>query len=73
MDGDERTPQPARGAAAVTEKLLASGAFVEVVFHCPACGLGGTSVARPAALGDRSCVRCGSEVVVTVLDRFGRR
>jgi hypothetical protein len=73
MDADEHRPRPARGAAAVTEQLLASGAFVEVVFHCPDCGLGGTSVARPSGLRDRECVRCGSDVVVTVLDRFGRR
>jgi hypothetical protein len=65
--------EPARGAAAVTEALLASGAFVETVFHCPQCGLGGTSVARAGTVGDHGCLGCGAQTVVTVLDRFPRR
>jgi hypothetical protein len=52
------------------DQLLASGAFVECVFSCPACGLGGTSVVRPAALIGKTCLGCGSEVVLTVFDRF---
>ena len=70
---DAAAPEPARGPAAVSESLVASGAFVECVFHCPACGLGGTSLARPAALGGKTCLGCGEPVVVTVLDRFARR
>jgi hypothetical protein len=59
------------------EHLLSTGAFVECVFSCPACGLAGTSVVRPASLIGKTCLGCGSEVVLTVLDRFrpsgGRR
>ena len=62
----------ARGAAAVTEALLASGAFVETVFHCPQCGLGGISVARTGTL-EHGCLGCGAPTVITVLDRFQRR
>ena len=69
---DAEAPEP-RGPAAVAAALVASGAFVECVFHCPACGLGGTSLARPAALADRTCLGCGAPVVVTMLDRFARR
>jgi uncharacterized Zn finger protein (UPF0148 family) len=53
------------------EALLAAG-FVETVFHCPACGLSGTSLSRPSALLDRHCLDCGEPVVTTVLDRFSR-
>jgi predicted RNA-binding Zn-ribbon protein involved in translation (DUF1610 family) len=63
---------PDRGPAAATQALLRAG-FVEVVFHCPSCGLGGTGLARPAALhGDRPCLDCGEPTVVTVLSRFAR-
>ncbi|HWK27415.1 MAG TPA: hypothetical protein VNS09_12680 [Solirubrobacter sp.] len=55
----------------VTESLLAAG-FVETVFHCPACGLGGTSLSRPSALADRACLDCGTPVVTSVVDRFAR-
>ena len=41
--------------ADVTESLLAAG-FVETAFHCPSCGLGGTSLSRPSALLDRTCL-----------------
>jgi hypothetical protein len=51
------------------EALLAAG-FVETVFHCPACGLAGTSLSRPSALLDRHCLDCAEPVVTTVLDRF---
>jgi hypothetical protein len=54
-----------------TEALLAAG-FVETVFHCPSCGVGGTSLSRPEALLDRVCLECAEPVVTTVLDRFGR-
>ena len=54
------------------EDLIAGGAFVECVFSCPACGLAGTSVIRPSALMGKTCLGCGSEVVLTVLDRFAR-
>jgi hypothetical protein len=57
--------------ADVTESLLAAG-FVETAFHCPACGLGGTSLSRPASLLDRACLDCGQPVVTSVLERFGR-
>lgn len=56
--------------ADVTETLLRAG-FVETAFHCPACGLGGTSLSRPAALLPRTCLDCAAPVVTTVLDRFG--
>jgi len=52
------------------DQLLSSGAFVECVFHCPACGLAGTSVVRPAGVIGKTCLGCGSEVVLTVFDRF---
>jgi hypothetical protein len=55
----------------VIESLLAAG-FVETVFHCPACGLSGTSLSRPSALLDRSCADCHEPVVTSVLDRFAR-
>jgi hypothetical protein len=55
----------------VTDSLLAVG-FVETVFHCPACGLSGTSFSRPSALLDRSCADCNEPVVTSVLDRFAR-
>jgi hypothetical protein len=57
--------------ADATPALLAAG-FVETAFHCPSCGLGGTSLSRPAALAERACLGCGSPVVTTVLDRFSR-
>jgi hypothetical protein len=53
-----------------SEKLLATGAFVECVFSCPSCGLAGTIRVRPANLVGKTCLGCGEEVVVTVLDRF---
>jgi DNA-directed RNA polymerase subunit RPC12/RpoP len=52
----------------VTEALLHAG-FVETLFHCSSCGLGGTSVSRPAALRQRVCLDCGERVVTTVLSR----
>jgi hypothetical protein len=55
-----------------TDALRAAG-FVETVFHCPACGAAGTSLSRPAALLDRTCLQCGEPVVTTVLDRFQAR
>jgi hypothetical protein len=64
-------PEPARGPDAATEALLRAG-FVELVFHCPSCGLGGTSLARPEALVDRQCLDCAEPTVVSVLDRFSR-
>ena len=67
------TPPPPRGPAAVADALTASGAFVECVFHCPACGTAGTSLIRPAAVPGRCCTACGAPVVVTLLERFGRR
>lgn len=57
--------------ADVTQSLLAAG-FVETVFHCPSCGVGGTSLSRPTALLDRTCADCNEPVVTTVLDRFSR-
>ena len=57
--------------ADVTQSLLAAG-FVETVFHCPACGLSGTSLSRPSALLDRTCADCHESVVTTVFDRFSR-
>jgi hypothetical protein len=57
--------------ADVTEALLRAG-FVETLFQCSSCGLGGTSLSRPAALRDRVCLNCGEPVLTTVLDRFAR-
>ena len=57
--------------ADVTQALLAAG-FVETAFHCPSCGLGGTSLSRPSSLPARTCLDCGKPVVTTVLDRFSR-
>jgi hypothetical protein len=65
--------QPARGPAAVADALTRSGAFVECVFSCPECGLGGTSLIRPSRVAEKSCLGCGEPVVVTVLERFARR
>ena len=73
MEHDRPTPDPARGPAAVAEVLTRSGAFVECVFSCPSCGLGGTSLIRPARIAGKACLGCGEPVVVTVLDRFPRR
>jgi hypothetical protein len=64
-------PEPARDPAASTDALLRAG-FVELVFHCPECGLGGTSLARPEALAGRQCLDCGAPSVMSVLDRFSR-
>ena len=57
--------------APVRINLLAAG-FVETAFHCPSCGLGGTSLSRPSSLIDRTCLDCGEPVVTSVLDRFAR-
>jgi hypothetical protein len=73
VDADPHSPEPARGPAAVADALTRSGAFVECVFSCPSCGLGGTSLIRPGRLAEKSCLACGEAVVVTVLDRFPRR
>ena len=70
VDADRQNPGPARGPAAVADALTRSGAFVECVFSCPACGLAGTSLVRPAHLIGKTCLGCGEEVVLTVLDRF---
>jgi hypothetical protein len=67
MDASE----PARGPAASTDALLRAG-FVELIFHCPQCGLGGTSLARPEALHGRTCLDCGAPSIMTVLDRLSR-
>jgi hypothetical protein len=53
-----------------SDDLIATGAFVECVFHCPSCGLGGTSLIRPAGLNGKTCLGCGAGVVVTPLGRF---
>ena len=58
--------------ADVTQDLLRAG-FVETVFHCPSCGLSGTSLSRPATLLGRTCADCGDPIVTTILDRFPAR
>ena len=73
MDADRHIPEPERGPAAVADALTRSGAFVDCVFHCSSCGLGGTSLIRPARIPGKTCLACGEPVVVTVLDRFPRR
>ena len=57
--------------ADVTASLLSAG-FVETLFHCPSCGLAGTSLSRPESLPNRTCLDCDAPVVTTVLDRFSR-
>jgi hypothetical protein len=69
VDAASPTPPPARGPAAVADALIRSGAFVGCVFHCPACGLAGTSLVRPAALPGKACAGCGEPVLVSVLDQ----
>ena len=54
-----------------TAIALKRAGFVETVFHCPSCGLSGSSLSRPAALVDRTCADCNAPVVTSVLDRFG--
>jgi hypothetical protein len=73
VDADRHIPEPERGPAAVADALTRSGAFVECVFSCPSCGLGGTSLVRPARIAGKTCLGCGEPVVVTVLERFPRR
>jgi hypothetical protein len=73
MEPASPTPPPATGSAAVADALTRSGAFVECVFHCAVCGTAGTSLIRPPAVPGRRCTACGAPVVVTVLERFGRR
>lgn len=63
-------PEARSGYAAVARDLLASGAFVEAVFHCPTCGHGGTTLIRPAALAQRACQVCGADVVLSIASRF---
>jgi hypothetical protein len=63
---------PRRGYAAVARTLMADGAFVEAVFHCPRCQHGGTTLIRPAAIVDRGCQVCGGDVVLSVVSRFDR-
>lgn len=70
--GDTRAAGARLNAMAdVSQSLLAAG-FVETIFSCPACGLAGTSLSRPAALLDRTCADCDEPVVTTVFDRFTR-
>jgi hypothetical protein len=52
------------------EQLLGTGTFVECVFHCVECGLGGMSLIRPARIREKVCLECGGDVVVTVFERF---
>jgi hypothetical protein len=75
VDADRHSPapEPERGPAAVADALTRSGLFVDCVFSCPSCGLGGTSLIRPAKIAGKTCLGCGEPVVVTVLDRFPRR
>ncbi len=54
-----------------TTAALKRAGFVETVFHCPSCGLSGSSLSRPASLLGRTCADCNAPVVTSVLDRFG--
>jgi len=56
----------------VARHLRAAG-FLDCVFHCPDCGLGGTSLSRPALLQGKTCAGCGAPVVLSVLERFPAR
>ena len=51
---------------ATTKALLRAG-FVETVFHCPSCGLSGSSLSRPSSLHERTCADCNEPVVSSVL------
>ena len=67
--GTGRRSAPALGLVCETgcEQLLATGQFVECIFSCEACGLSGSSIARPAMLEGKTCTACGEAVAVTVL------
>ncbi len=51
----------------VNEQLVATGQFVECIWSCPACGLHGTSIARPHMLAGKTCLACGELVSVTTV------
>jgi hypothetical protein len=68
----ESAPRPTTPNAAPPPSPR-TGAFLECVFSCPSCGLGGTSLIRPGRLEAKACLACGDPVVVTVLKRFPRR
>lgn len=51
----------------VDEQLIATGKFVECIFSCQACGLSGTSIARPHMLVGKTCLACGELVSVTTI------
>ncbi|MGO9977290.1 MAG: hypothetical protein ACLP01_31705 [Solirubrobacteraceae bacterium] len=59
-----RRSQPRRSGC---DQLLDTGLFVEAIFSCPACGLSGTSIARPHMLVGKTCGACGEPVVFTVI------
>jgi len=61
------TPRRHAPRPSVTDQLLGTGQFVECIFSCPACGLSGTSIARPAMLEGKTCMACGELVSVTVV------
>lgn len=49
------------------DQLLDTGQFVECIFSCQACGLSGTSIARPHMLVGKTCAACGEPVSVTTI------
>jgi hypothetical protein len=61
------TPRGRQAQRHVNDQLLDTGQFVECIFSCQACGLSGTSIARPHMLVGKTCMACGELVVVTTV------
>ncbi len=61
------TPRKRQPRRHVNDQLLDTGLFVECIFSCQACGLSGTSIARPHMLVGKTCAACGELVVVTTV------
>ncbi|MGO9903988.1 MAG: hypothetical protein ACLP0J_30950 [Solirubrobacteraceae bacterium] len=64
---DGLTPRNRQARRHVNDQLLDTGQFVECIFSCQACGLSGTSIARPYMLVGKTCMACGELVVVTTV------
>ncbi len=61
------TPRRQPPRPSVEEQLIATGQFVECIWSCQACGLSGTSIARPHMLVGKTCLACGELVSVTTV------
>jgi hypothetical protein len=62
-----RSPREQPARRSVNDQLLDTGQFVECIFSCQACGLSGTSIARPHMLIGKTCAACGELVSVTTI------